>query len=140
VIRFVLDASVALAWLVDHSPASYAIKIEQLLYAGRGQAVVPSLWELEVANGFITAERRGILTPVDTAQILTSFEAVIKQAVEIASAPISMRRAINAARGSGLTAYDAVYLELARELQLPIATLDRRLAEAAKHVGVRLVQ
>lgn len=41
-------------------------------------------------------------------------------------------RIISAARASGLAAYDATYLQLAKQEQLPIATLDRGLAQAAK--------
>ena len=38
-----------------------------------------------------------------------------------------------------LTAYDAAYLALALEQQLPLATLDRELAEAATREGVPLL-
>jgi predicted nucleic acid-binding protein len=37
------------------------------------------------------------------------------------------------------TGYDAVYLELAMRLGLPIATGDRKLAEAARRVGTVVV-
>jgi predicted nucleic acid-binding protein len=40
------------------------------------------------------------------------------------------------ARQAHLTEYDAAYLELALRLQLPLATLDARLMQAAKTVGV----
>ncbi len=43
------------------------------------------------------------------------------------------------ARQEGLAAYDAAYLELALRLQLPLATLDTRLAEAATRCGVGFV-
>lgn len=42
-------------------------------------------------------------------------------------------------RNEGLAAYDAAYLELAIRLKLPMATLARRLAEAANRCGVDLV-
>jgi predicted nucleic acid-binding protein len=50
-----------------------------------------------------------------------------------------MRRIIATAREFQLTADDAAYLDLATEQQLPIATLDRHLAEAAKRARVRLL-
>ena len=43
------------------------------------------------------------------------------------------------ARGHGLTAYDAAYLDMALRTGLPLATLDGRLAAAAKAAGVVLV-
>jgi hypothetical protein len=43
------------------------------------------------------------------------------------------------ARREGLAAYDAAYLELALRLNLPLATLDSRLAEAASRCGVCFV-
>jgi predicted nucleic acid-binding protein len=38
-----------------------------------------------------------------------------------------------------LTIYDAAYLELARRLSLPLATLDRDLRAAAEALGVPLL-
>ena len=44
------------------------------------------------------------------------------------------------ARSHRLTAYDAAYLELALRKGAPLATLDRRLAEAARAEGVSVVE
>jgi hypothetical protein len=57
------------------------LRAQRLLLAG-DRAVVPPLWRLELANGFVVAERRGILTPSDTAQILQNFQSVLAQAIE----------------------------------------------------------
>ena len=43
------------------------------------------------------------------------------------------------ARVHRLTFYDAAYLELAQREELPLATLDERLATAARREGVSLV-
>jgi predicted nucleic acid-binding protein len=137
--RFVLDASVALAWFIDRPMAPYAARVKQRLLDG-DRAVVPALWRLEVANGFVVSERRGILTPTDTAEILQSFELVLAQCIENSEGSIPMRRVIATAREFRLTAYDAEYLATARDQQLPIATLDRSLEEAAVRAGVRLLR
>lgn len=136
--RFVLDASIALAWFIDRSIAPYAMRVQRLLLAG-DRAVVPPLWRLEVANGFIVAERRGILTPSDTAQTLQNFQIVLAQAIEESQHSLPAHRVIATAREFQLTAYDAEYLDTARINQLPIATLDRRLEEAATRARVHLV-
>jgi len=135
--RFVLDASVTLAWFIDRPMAPYAALVKQRLLAG-DRAVVPALWRLEIANGFVVAERRGILKPSDTAEILQSFELVLAQCIENSEGPNPMRRVIATARELRLTAYDAEYLDTARNQRLPLATLDRGLEAAAARAGVPL--
>lgn len=137
--NFVLDASVTLAWLIDKAADPYAVRVRRFLLSGN-LALVPNLWPLEVANGFVVAERRGLLSPGDTTEILQSFEAILSSAIRVIHETTPIGRIVSAARTWGLTAYDAVYLQLAKEEQLPIATLDRTLAQAAKKAGVPLLQ
>jgi predicted nucleic acid-binding protein len=136
--RFVLDASIALSWFLDRPTAKYADHVRQLLLRGH-RAVVPALWQLEIANGFVTAERRGILTSSETAEALQNLDVVRAQAIENAGEAISMRGVLHMARQFQLTAYDAVYLETAVRQQLPLATLDRQLLTAASKAGVEIV-
>jgi predicted nucleic acid-binding protein len=136
--RFVLDASVALAWFLDRPTAPFADHVRQLLLRGN-RAVVPALWRLEIANGFIVAERRGVHTPSDTVEALRNLNVVIAQAIENSQDDVSMRRALQTAREFRLTAYDAVYLETALRQELPLATLDRQLVTAASKAGVEIV-
>lgn len=136
--RFVLDASVALAWFLDCPTAPFADHVRQLLLRGN-RAVVPALWRLEIANGFIVAERRGVHTPSDTVEALRNLDIVIAQAIENSQDEVSMRRAMQTAREFRLTAYDAVYFETALRQGLPLATLDRQLAGAASTAGVEIV-
>jgi predicted nucleic acid-binding protein len=136
--RFVLDASVALAWFLDRPAAQYANHVRQLLLGGN-RAVVPALWQFEIANGFVSAERRGILTPSDTAEALENLDLVIAEAIEDIRDPISMRSVLGTAREFRLTSYDAVYLETALRQELALATLDRQLLAAAAKAGVEIV-
>jgi predicted nucleic acid-binding protein len=50
-----------------------------------------------------------------------------------------VREALATARGFQLSAYDAVYLELARDEAIALATLDKSLRSAATKAGVELV-
>jgi predicted nucleic acid-binding protein len=137
--RFVLDASIALAWFIDRPIAPYATRVRQLLLTG-DRAVVPLIWRLEVANGLVVAERRGLRTPSDIATALQNFETVLTQSVEDSSSHIPMRRVVATAGQFGLTAYDAEYLDTARLEHLPLATLDRQLEAAAVRAGVALIR
>jgi predicted nucleic acid-binding protein len=136
--RFVLDASITLAWFLDRPIAQYAEHVRQLLLRGN-RAVVPALWQLEIANGFVVAERRGLLTPSDTTEALQNLDIVIAQAIDNNQDTVSIRRVLQVAREFRLTAYDAVYLETSLRQELPLATLDRQLLTAASKAGVEIV-
>ena len=137
--RFVLDASVTLAWFLDHPTAPYAERIKQLLLQG-SRAFVPALWSLEIANGFMVAERREIFTPNDSAEALRNLDMILAQTIEIGQDVVPVRRVLATAREFGLTAYDAAYLDAARVQQLPLATLDRQLKDAAVRASVSMVR
>ncbi len=136
--RFVLDASVALAWFLDSPTPDYADRIKQLLLGGC-RAVVPALWTLEMANGFVVAGRRGRLTTSDTGDALQSLDVVLAHSIENSRDSVSMRGVLRCARDFQLTAYDAAYLVTALRQELPLATLDRQLLAAAGKARVEIV-
>jgi predicted nucleic acid-binding protein len=136
--RFVLDASVALAWFIDRPVVAYAEHVRELLLRG-SRAIIPALWHLEIANGFLAAGRRGTWTSSDTAEALRALEAVIANGVETYAEPRPVHGILGVARQFRLTAYDALYLDTALHQSLPIATLDRALALAAEKAGVEIV-
>ena len=137
--RFVLDASVALRWLLDDPVSPYAERVKQLLIKG-ARATVPALWHLEMSNGLAVAERRSILSPANIDQALLHIEQIVSQRVDTSSAFVSTRQSLATARAFKLSAYDAVYLDLARHERLPLATLDERLRAAAAQAGVELLR
>jgi predicted nucleic acid-binding protein len=136
--RFVLDASIALAWFLDDPVATYAVRVRQDLLGGI-RAVVPALWHLEMANGLAVAERRKILSSADVVRSLMDIEQLSAQALDTVTDLVSVREALETARGFQLSAYDAVYLELARDEAIALATLDKSLRSAATKAGVELV-
>ena len=135
--RFVLDASVALAWFLDHPVPPQAIRAREFLLSG-GTTVVPALWHLEMANGFAMAERRRILTAPALDECLIKLNQLLARQIETSSTLISLREALTTARSFHLSAYDAVYLDTARNQGLPLATLDRDLRAAAIKAGVEV--
>jgi len=137
--RFVLDASVALRWFLDNPLPPYAKRVMQLVIKGQ-RAVVPALWHLEMTNGLGVAERRSILTGADVEHALLNIEQLLARAIDTDSALISVRQSLSTARAFQLSAYDAVYLDLARREKLPLASLDEQLRSAAKPAGVPLVR
>lgn len=136
--HFVLDASVALAWFLDNPVPNYAIHVRDTLLKG-SRAMVPALWHLELANGFAVAERRQILTATDVNQGLRNVEQLLAYALDIDEKVVPVRRALTTARAYQLSTYDATYLNLAIEANLPLATLDQSLRRAASRAEVQLL-
>jgi predicted nucleic acid-binding protein len=133
---FVLDASVALAWVLDSPIAAYALEVRHALASGK-RALVPALWHLEIANALASAERRRDLAGADVDDALATIEATAARAIDTEMSLIAAGEALANARSFQLTAYDAVYLELARREGLPLATLDKSLRAAAAKAGIR---
>ena len=98
---------------MDRSIAPYAMRVQRLLLAG-DRAVVPPLCRLEVARGFVVAERQGILTPSDTAQTFENFQIGLAPDIEESQHSLPVHRVIATAREFQLTAYGVEYLDTAR--------------------------
>lgn len=131
----VLDASMTLSWhFADEvTPRTEAVHGDVIAEG----AVVPIHWRIEIANAFATAVRRGRLTPRFRSEALARLEylpvEIDGEGADVAWGPVQAL-----CDSHRLTAYDAAYLELATRRNLKLATLDRRLIDAAKAVGVPL--
>jgi predicted nucleic acid-binding protein len=123
---YVLDASFAASWFLPDEASEAAD--EALAAVLSNSPVVPSLFRQELRNLLLAAERRNRLTRSDVDEALAM----------VSTLPIAVRTAdddrdvLSLARKHVLTAYDAAYLALALAERLPLATLDKRLAQAAR--------
>jgi predicted nucleic acid-binding protein len=135
--RFVLDASVALAWCFADESSPYTEAVLNRLASG-GEAIVPAIWPFEVTNALLVAERRKRVTVAQVTSVLDRIASL-----PIALDPSRVDRAFGpillAARSEKLTEYDAAYLELALRESSPLATLDAELRRAARDTGVALI-
>jgi predicted nucleic acid-binding protein len=135
--RFVLDASVAVAWCFDDEATKFTEGVLDLISAG-GEALVPSIWPLELANALLMAERRKRIALAKVTALLLRI-AELPISVRATDAKQAFEQILPMARHQGLSQYDAAYLELAVREGLALATLDGELQRAAKAVGVELV-
>ena len=133
---FVVDSSVALAWVLPDEHGSMADVLADSLEGA--PACAPSFWPLEVGNALVMAQRRKRLTERELERILKVLQSL---AIELDATPVNQTfpAIVVIARKLGLTTYDAAYLELAQRRGLPIATLDMRLAECARKHGVAVL-
>lgn len=133
---WVLDCSMALAWGLPDEGA----KAADAFLAGlprRSVLHVPALWWYEVSNALVVAQRRRRLSEADAVRLMELF-ARLPLRTDLDLAPVILLRLRALASEHGLSAYDAAYLELAQRLGLALATLDRRLSDAARRAAVRV--
>lgn len=98
-------------------------------------AIVPAHWWFEIRNTMLVGERRERST-----ERLTSFAMERLARMPISLSPMPRDVDVFAlARKHRLTFYDAAYLELAQREGLALATLDAKLAAAARNEKVSLV-
>lgn len=129
----VLDCSVAMSWCFEEEAGDYADRVLDALE--EGEAFVPSVWPLEVANVLVVAERRGRLKVGESARFLELLQS-LPIFVEEVSLPRATGAVLSLARELDLSVYDASYLELAMRSGLALATHDQALAKAADAAGV----
>jgi predicted nucleic acid-binding protein len=132
---FVLDASIALAWYLPGQGNAYAAAIYERLNGGADQASAPLLWRAELASVLLRSHRRGDISEARALQALADAEQLPIALFDIQLTGTDIFRLGRRYRLSG---YDAVYVELARRLDLPIASADRGIRSAAARHGISI--
>lgn len=129
----VLDCSMLGSWLIpDAASEEHDRVLERVQAEG---VLVPSIWDLEIANLLTMCVRRGRMDAVTAATALAFVDAIPAQ-----RAPDLPRSAVyGCALRHALTAYDAAYLLVASDHGLPLATTDRALIAAAPAASVPLL-
>ncbi len=132
----IIDCSITMSWCFADEATEASAQVQDRLVAEA--AVVPSHWYLEVVNVLAMAEKRQRISAADSSQFLKLLDDV-----EIHDDGETAARAFHdllpLCRSHGLTSYDAAYLELAIRRQLPLASLDDQLRQAAINVGVAVL-
>ena len=135
---FVLDNSVSIAWCFEEQATEYSRAILQAMIDG-ATAFVPAIWRLEVVNSLVVAERRKKLSPEKSARFLRDLQR-FKISDDTDGQAHVFDTVAEQARRYRRSAYDASYLELAKRLDLPLATKDEPLSKAATELGVPIFQ
>ncbi|HEX5314404.1 MAG TPA: type II toxin-antitoxin system VapC family toxin [Gammaproteobacteria bacterium] len=130
---FVLDASVALSWLLPDERNDGTQTLFQRLV--REAALVPAIWLFETGNALRSAVRSKRIT-AEQAWIVADDLLALPVELDQIGREERLKRALNVALQTGVSIYDAAYLELSQRRQLPLATLDRRLREACAELNI----
>jgi predicted nucleic acid-binding protein len=132
--EYVLDTSVAMAWYFPEVFADAAIAWQSRLNARRVTMHVPTLHYWEMANALRSRVRRRTLTPAVA-------EAVWRLHLD---APLTItdpptQNVLSTALEYDATAYDAVYIALVLELDIPVLTAERSTTTWVTKLGKRAI-
>lgn len=126
--EFVIDNSVVMAWCFEDETDPYTEAVLDALKDST--AYVPGLWPLEVANVLLVAAKKSRISHANAIQ----FMHMLAQ-LPIVLDPEPRERVFGEifalGEKTGLTSYDASYLDLAMRRGIPIATKDKALRKTA---------
>ncbi|MFT3797374.1 type II toxin-antitoxin system VapC family toxin [Microbacterium sp.] len=128
----VVDASVTISWFFG---AERIPSVEDLWDEVSGSGVVvPTIWSYEVANRLGRSLTAGEIPATEVAAFFAMLETLQPVTVQPSLTALVARMT-----ATGLTACDAAYLDVAAARGLALATLDRRLREAAAQAGIAVL-
>lgn len=127
----VLDCSIAMSWCFEDEFDNYSEVILNSL--NKSKALVPILWNLEITNVLLVAEKRKRLNKADSTRFIDLLGSL---PIYNSDLLFPMSEIINVARSHNLTSYDTNYLLIAMHQGLSIATKDKGLISACLKSGV----
>jgi predicted nucleic acid-binding protein len=120
--RYVLDASVALKWVLVEPDSAKARRLRDDVRNAVHELIAPDSFPLEVAHALTKAERRGLI--LDAGNL---WQDVMTTAPLLAPALPLTARAIQLARAARIGVYDCLYVALAQREGCPLLTAVDRL-------------
>lgn len=133
--RLVIDASLAAAWCFPGEQTGYTNSLLRMV-AETIDPVAPALWAYEIRNAILMGVKRGRITKDAARKLLVFLNDLDVQLID----PPSHDVVFGLADRHGLTVYDAAYLDLALRENLPLASLDQALLQAAGNCGVAVFE
>jgi len=128
--EIVSDASAFLAVALNETDRDWVIE------KTFGCAIVsPEVLPYEIGNALIVVRRKGRLTD---RTVLRAFD--ISQRIAVRLVPVKIHDAMKLAIRFNIYAYDAYYVQCCIENRLPLISLDDRMRDVAKSLGIKVVE
>lgn len=135
---FVMHASVTAAWLLPDHASDHTRKLYAAIRRDQCEPQAPNAWQWQCADIIANGVRSGRI-PASAVEGLWSVLDAIRHRVELHElAPAQHKAVLAVAIDAGVSQFDAGYLWLAKSLNLPLATFDEPLIQAAPKAGVKL--
>jgi predicted nucleic acid-binding protein len=122
--KYVLDSSVALKWVLPEADTPKAVRLRNEYRLGLHELLAPDVFPIEVAHNIAKSERRGIIPPGLGARRLNS---VLSNAPALLGYIPLLPRAFAIASAARIGVYDCLYVALAEREGCDLLTADARL-------------
>ena len=122
--KYVLDASVALKWVLAEADSAKALRLRADFQTGAHELLAPDVFPVEVGHALTRAERRTIL-PVGHAAI--HLANILGTPPQLHPTLPLLRRAVSIASTARIGLYDCLYVALAEREGCEFVTADDRL-------------
>jgi predicted nucleic acid-binding protein len=130
----IIDSSIVIANTLPDESNHYADQVLLMLAEDKLQAIVPAVFYLECTNVLLMAERSKRINRSQRIEYLDMIAQLPVDVDHIAANAESINTISSIAEEYNLTSYDAAYLELAKRKNNPLATLDKKLQQAAEQL------
>lgn len=128
--EIVSDASVFLSIALDENDRGWIIE-----KTAGCDIISPEVLPYEIGNALIAVSRKGRLKD---REILRAFD--ISQKIPVRLVPVKIFDAMKIAVRFNIYAYDAYYVQCCIENKLPLISLDTRMCDVAKKLGIKVVE
>lgn len=125
--RSVLDASIAVKWVLDEPDSPRARQFRDESRLGMHELLAPDTFLIEVAHVMAKAERRGIIPRSQASVLLAN---VLSTSPRLHPYPPLLSRALDLASQARMGVYDCLYVALAEREGCELLTADERLARS----------
>lgn len=128
--EIVSDASVFLSIALDENDREWIIE-----RTAGCVIVAPEVLPYEIGNALIAVSRKGRL---NQREILRAFD--ISQKIPVRLMPVKIVDALRIAVRFNIYAYDSYYVQCCIENKLPLISLDNRMCDVARNLGIKVVE
>ncbi len=128
--NIVSDTNIFLAVVLDEPEKEHIIQL-----TAKANAISPEILPYEVGNALSAMVKRNKLTKDEA---LAAFEGV--GAIPVRLVPVDIRQALKLAVEYNIYAYDAYFLQCAKQLSCPLITLDRKMKQVAHDLKIEIME
>ena len=127
--KYVLDSSVALKWVLPEADSAKAIRLRDESRNGIHELLAPDIFPSEIANGLASAERQKRIQKGESAIFLND---ILSAAPSLYPTAPLLIRAMELAISTKQAVYDCIYMALAEAEICEMVTADDQFARALR--------